>query len=290
MRIVSIATHMPYVGIPHAGGQYYLRHAEILAERHDLTVVCPWTPANAEALDQSGPGFLPEGPRRAANASWPAAPGRAEVAVVPCAALRHDGFVPPRRPGRRATGRPAARGGPDRAPVVRRHRPRPPDPPPGTRNAAHGRLPRRRLAGLPAAPDDRRRAPGPPAARRAPAHAVRSAGMARDTGPGHRRRLQRQGRRAARAQTRSRPRQGRPPPAGRCGDARVAAERAAARCGGPLRRCPVAAGERGRRALAAPRGVADRPACRPGRPSRAGGRGTDGAAAAARSRSPTRWS
>ena len=52
MRIVSIATHMPYVGIPHAGGQYYLRHAEILSETHDLTVICPWTPANAQAMDE----------------------------------------------------------------------------------------------------------------------------------------------------------------------------------------------------------------------------------------------
>ncbi|SFT33939.1 Glycosyltransferase involved in cell wall bisynthesis [Geodermatophilus amargosae] len=56
MEIVSIATHVPYVGIPHAGGQYYGRHVELLSTRHRLTVVGPWTPANAAALDQPAAG------------------------------------------------------------------------------------------------------------------------------------------------------------------------------------------------------------------------------------------
>jgi glycosyltransferase involved in cell wall biosynthesis len=43
---------MPYLGIPHAGGDLYARHAELLSEVHRLTVVCPWTPANEAAMSQ----------------------------------------------------------------------------------------------------------------------------------------------------------------------------------------------------------------------------------------------
>jgi glycosyltransferase involved in cell wall biosynthesis len=56
LEIVSIATHMPYVGIPHAGGDFYGRHAELLSEMHRLTVVCPWTPANEAAMGQPATG------------------------------------------------------------------------------------------------------------------------------------------------------------------------------------------------------------------------------------------
>ncbi|MGY1735354.1 glycosyltransferase [Geodermatophilus sp. SYSU D00684] len=50
MEIVSISTHMPYDGIPHAGGDLYARHVRLLSESHRLTVVCPWTSTNEEAL------------------------------------------------------------------------------------------------------------------------------------------------------------------------------------------------------------------------------------------------
>lgn len=56
MRIVSIAPYMPYRGIPHAGGDLYRRHAEALSQLHDVTVICPWTPANAHAMTQPAPG------------------------------------------------------------------------------------------------------------------------------------------------------------------------------------------------------------------------------------------
>lgn len=52
MQIVSIATHVPYSGIPHAGGDLYGRHAELLSQLHRLTIVCPWTPANEAAMSR----------------------------------------------------------------------------------------------------------------------------------------------------------------------------------------------------------------------------------------------
>ena len=56
MEIVSIATHMPYEGIPHAGGDLYGRHSELLSQLHHLTVVCPWTPANERAMSRPARG------------------------------------------------------------------------------------------------------------------------------------------------------------------------------------------------------------------------------------------
>ena len=56
MEIVSIATHLPYEGIPHAGGELYRRHAELLAQLHQVSVVCPWTPANERAMSLPAPG------------------------------------------------------------------------------------------------------------------------------------------------------------------------------------------------------------------------------------------
>ena len=56
MEIVSVGTHIPYVGIPHAGGDLYGRHTEMLSQSHRLTVICPWTPANEAAMSQPGRG------------------------------------------------------------------------------------------------------------------------------------------------------------------------------------------------------------------------------------------
>lgn len=91
MRILSIATHMPYVGIPHAGGVLYGRHAELLSRHHELTVVCPWTPANEQALDEPVEGsyrrvVVPARPpgRRGRPIRYPPLPAR----VLPFLAMR----------------------------------------------------------------------------------------------------------------------------------------------------------------------------------------------------------
>lgn len=50
MRIVSIAPVVPYDGIPHAGGQYYLRHLRALrADGHEVTLVAPDSAENRAA-------------------------------------------------------------------------------------------------------------------------------------------------------------------------------------------------------------------------------------------------
>ena len=55
MRIVSLSPSVPYDGIPHAGGQYLLRHLRALRELgHTVTVVSfdgPENRAAAESLD-----------------------------------------------------------------------------------------------------------------------------------------------------------------------------------------------------------------------------------------------
>ena len=53
MNIVSIAPYMPFPGIPHAGGEYYRRHAELVARSHDLVVVAPRNAGNEAALAQA---------------------------------------------------------------------------------------------------------------------------------------------------------------------------------------------------------------------------------------------
>jgi glycosyltransferase involved in cell wall biosynthesis len=50
MRIVCIAPYMPYVGIPHAGGEFFRRHVELLSRDHHVTVICPRTPDNESAM------------------------------------------------------------------------------------------------------------------------------------------------------------------------------------------------------------------------------------------------
>ncbi len=52
MRIVSVAPYMPFSGIPHAGGEFYRRHAELVAQSHDLVVVAPRNAENEAALAQ----------------------------------------------------------------------------------------------------------------------------------------------------------------------------------------------------------------------------------------------
>jgi glycosyltransferase involved in cell wall biosynthesis len=51
MRIVSLMAHVPYAGIPHAGGQYVLAHLRALRARgHEVTVVAPdWRGNDANA-------------------------------------------------------------------------------------------------------------------------------------------------------------------------------------------------------------------------------------------------
>lgn len=52
MRIVSLSPVVPYEGIPHAGGQYLLRHLRALRDRgHDVTVVSFDDPENRTAAD-----------------------------------------------------------------------------------------------------------------------------------------------------------------------------------------------------------------------------------------------
>ncbi|MFN3948902.1 glycosyltransferase [Microbacterium sp.] len=49
MRIVSLVAHVPYPGIPHAGGQYVLAHIRALrAVGHEVTIVAPDWRGNAE--------------------------------------------------------------------------------------------------------------------------------------------------------------------------------------------------------------------------------------------------
>ncbi len=50
LRIVSFSYFLPYEGVPHAGGEYYLRHVEALVRQgHEVTLVAPATPANLAA-------------------------------------------------------------------------------------------------------------------------------------------------------------------------------------------------------------------------------------------------
>lgn len=58
MQIVSVAPIVPFDGIPHAGGQYYLRHVRALrAAGHEVTVVAPDTADNRAAATCTAPEF-----------------------------------------------------------------------------------------------------------------------------------------------------------------------------------------------------------------------------------------
>jgi glycosyltransferase involved in cell wall biosynthesis len=47
VRIVSFGLAVPYEGVPHAGGEYYLRHVQALLERgHEVIVIVPASPEN----------------------------------------------------------------------------------------------------------------------------------------------------------------------------------------------------------------------------------------------------
>lgn len=53
MRIVSVTAHVPYEGVPHAGGQYVLAHLRALLERgHEVTVVAPAWRGNEAAAER----------------------------------------------------------------------------------------------------------------------------------------------------------------------------------------------------------------------------------------------
>lgn len=52
MKVVSFSRVVPYEGIPHAGGEYYLQHLRHLASEHDVIVVAPDSPRNRSALAQ----------------------------------------------------------------------------------------------------------------------------------------------------------------------------------------------------------------------------------------------
>lgn len=43
MRIGVVSPHLPYDGVPHAGGHFLLRHIEELARHHDVDLYVPWT-------------------------------------------------------------------------------------------------------------------------------------------------------------------------------------------------------------------------------------------------------
>ena len=50
VRIVSISPYMPFSGIPHAGGDFLRRHAELASRSHDFLVVSPRTADNEAAV------------------------------------------------------------------------------------------------------------------------------------------------------------------------------------------------------------------------------------------------
>ncbi|MDL9978262.1 glycosyltransferase [Microbacterium sp. ASV49] len=76
MRVVSFSLVVPYVGIPHAGGELYLRHLTVLEELgHSVTVVAPSTELNRRAADRPGapPSLIlvhPDRMRPSADAIW----------------------------------------------------------------------------------------------------------------------------------------------------------------------------------------------------------------------------
>jgi glycosyltransferase involved in cell wall biosynthesis len=51
MKVVSFSRVVPYDGIPHAGGEYYLHHIRHLANKHEVVVVAPDSPRNRAALE-----------------------------------------------------------------------------------------------------------------------------------------------------------------------------------------------------------------------------------------------
>lgn len=51
MKILSVAPHVPYEGVPHAGGAYLLHHLEELVRRgHQVTLLAPGTPTQLAAV------------------------------------------------------------------------------------------------------------------------------------------------------------------------------------------------------------------------------------------------
>lgn len=52
MKIVSFSKVVPYEGVPHAGGEYYLHHIESLASDYEITIIAPNTARNREAKER----------------------------------------------------------------------------------------------------------------------------------------------------------------------------------------------------------------------------------------------
>jgi glycosyltransferase involved in cell wall biosynthesis len=55
MKVLSFATCLPHPGITHAGGVFLLRHLEVIARHHDLTLVLPASPAVRRDLHKAPP-------------------------------------------------------------------------------------------------------------------------------------------------------------------------------------------------------------------------------------------
>ena len=51
MNIVSISKVVPFEGIPHAGGEYYLQHIRVLSRNHSVTILAPYEKRNLEAVE-----------------------------------------------------------------------------------------------------------------------------------------------------------------------------------------------------------------------------------------------
>lgn len=56
MRILVVSPHLPYPGVPHAGGAFLLDHLRALGADHDVTLLVPVTPSDRSALPR-----VPEG-------------------------------------------------------------------------------------------------------------------------------------------------------------------------------------------------------------------------------------
>lgn len=44
MRVLAVAPYVPFDGVPHAGGEYLLRHLQAIARDHELTLLVPGSP------------------------------------------------------------------------------------------------------------------------------------------------------------------------------------------------------------------------------------------------------
>jgi hypothetical protein len=74
VRLLAVAPHLPYPGVPHAGGDFLLRHLQHIAGRCDVELLVPGTDETVPALPRvpdwlpvvAAPSYRP----RAGSASW----------------------------------------------------------------------------------------------------------------------------------------------------------------------------------------------------------------------------